>query len=410
MEKYTKKEYAKYLQAKYEEYFEDFSDKTGKTKEELIQKYCEESTSKEDMYNIDIILNFFADYGSYYLYEIEQLEKNNNLGNIEAIQKRIEEIDKEYDILERLIYNTGETYISEKKEGIIKNITPEETEKAFQGTRRCTPEEMKEISNWIKTSYYIFLENYRNKVTTITAGKRNYSFEMSEENICHLLGIKKEKFKNIPITEVLKMLLDEGEIKNGLSPLERITELQKNTPVFNYYKIKYKNYLFQNFGLLTNAYAICTGIMPKTNNKWKSTTFLFSKLLGKCAKDNYSRMGFVNDNNRRYIPETLQSTNSVTALGGEIYNIKSIFKKIAKGTAKNIQEERKNISQMELCCIFSAEEQLKMIEAILEAGDLSKKNITELITYHRRICSTVAKFTKTREILKEKAKSQGRSR
>lgn len=410
MEKYTKKEYAKYLQAKYEEYFEDFRIKTGKTKEELIQKYCKENTSKEDMYNIDIILNFFADYSSYYLYELEQLEETNSIDNLEAIQKRIEEIDKEYDILEKLIYNTGEIYISEKEEGIIKNITPEEKEKAFQETRSCTPEEMKEISNWIKCSYYIFLENYRNKVTTITAGKRNYNFEMSEENICHLLGIERDNFRNINVTEMLKMLLDIGEIKMDFPPLERITEFQKNTPVFNYYKIKYKNYLFQNFGLLTNAYAICTGIMPKTNNKWKSTTFLFSKLLGKCAKDNYSQMGFVNDNNRRYIPETLQSTNSVTALGGEIYNIKSIFKKVAKGTAKNIQEERKNISQMELCCIFSAKEQLKMIETILETEDLSPKNITELKIYYYRIYSAVTKFTKTREILKDKAKSQGRTR
>ena len=69
---------------------------------------------------------------------------------------------------------------------------------------------------------------------------------------------------------------------------------------------------------------------------------------------------------------------------------------------------------MELCCIFSAREQLKMIEKILEEGKetLSKENITELKIYDDRIYSSVDKFNKTKEIIKEKAleKNNGKSR
>lgn len=412
MKKYSKKQYAEYLQDKFEKYFEDFSIRTGKTKEEIILKYCKENCTKEDMYNIDIMLNFLADYGSYYLHELDLLEENNDFENLEEIKKQIEEIDKEYDILEKLIYNTGENYISEKQQGKIENITQEELEKAFKEERVCTPKEIQEISNWVRCSYYIFLENYRNKATIIKAGKESYNFEMSEENLCHLLGIKKDKIKallppNTTMSQVLKMIINEGETINGQSPLERITELQKNTPIFNYQMIKYKNYLFQNFGLLSNASAVHTNVKPQANNKWLSTTFLLSRLLKKIDKNNYSEIGFFNDNNIRYVPETIQSTNCITKGIGEVYNIKSIFKK-AKGTVKNIREEKKTISKMELCCIFSAKEQLKMIEDILGEGEdkLSKNNITELKTYYYRIYSSIDRFTKTREILKEKSREQ----
>lgn len=412
MEKYSKKQYAEYLQDKFEKYFKDFSIRTGKTKEEIILKYCKENCTKEDMYNIDIMLNFLADYGSYYLHELDLLEENNDFENLEEIKRQIEEIDKEYDILEKLIYNTGENYISEKQQGKIENITQEELEKVFKEERVCTPKEIQEISNWVRYSYYIFLENYRNKMTTIKAGKESYNFEMSEENLCHLLGIKKDKIKaplppNTTMSQVLKMIINEGETIKGQSPLERITELQKNTPIFNYQMIKYKNYLFQNFGLLSNASAIHINVKPQANNKWLSTTFLLSRLLKKIDKNNYSEIGFFNDNNIRYIPETIQSTNCITKGIGEVYNIKSIFKK-AKGTVKNIREEKKTISKMELCCIFSAKEQLKMIEDILGEGEdkLSKNNITELKTYYYRIYSSIDRFTKTREILKEKSREQ----
>ena len=41
----SRREYAAYLQEKFESYFKDFSRITGKTKEELILKYCGEQES-----------------------------------------------------------------------------------------------------------------------------------------------------------------------------------------------------------------------------------------------------------------------------------------------------------------------------------------------------------------------------
>lgn len=424
MEKFSRKQYARYLQNKFENYFEDFSRKTGKTKEALILEYCSDvNSTEEDMYNIDTVLNFLADYGSYYLHELEEIEESNDYDNIEKIRNRIEEIDSEYDILEKLIYNTGEDYVEGKKEGIIDSITIEEKEKAFTPANICTDEEMQNISKWIKCSYYIFLENYRNKSTFLKAGKASYNFEMTEENICHLLGIEKRNLEqilrdnNIGIFEILKILMNDGEIVNGESPLEKITRIQKesNKPLFNYQMIKYKNYLFQNFGILSNVSAICINAKPKMNNRWLSDTFLLSKLSRKCGKDNYSQLGFFNSNNasRTYMPETLQSTNTITNGIGEVYNVRSIFKQ-AKGTVKDVREKKIGTSKMELCCIFSAREQLKMIEKILEEGKetLSKENITELKIYYYRIYSSVDKFNKTKEIIKEKAleKNNGKSR
>lgn len=424
MEKFSRKQYARYLQNKFENYFEDFSRKTGKTKEALILEYCSDvNSTEEDMYNIDTVLNFLADYGSYYLHELEEIEESNDYENIEKIRNRIEEIDREYDILEKLIYNTGENYVEVKKEGIIDGITMGEKEKAFNLENICTDEEMRDISKWLKCSYLIFLENYRNKSTSLKAGKVTYNFEITEENLCHLLGIEKRNLEqvlrdnNIGIFEIFMMLIDEGKIVNRESPLERITRIQKesNKPLFNYQMIKYKNYLFQNFGILSNVSAICTNAKPKMNNRWLSDTFLLSKLSRKCGKDNYSQLGFFNSNSvsRTYIPETLQSTNTITNGIGEVYNVRSIFKQ-AKGTAKDVKEKKIETSKMELCCIFSAREQLKMIEKILEDGEgiLSKENINELKIYYYRIYSSVAKFNKTREILKEKAleKNNGRSR
>lgn len=186
MEKFSRKQYARYLQNKFENYFEDFSRKTGTTKEELIFQYCGDTNStKEDMYNIDTVLNFLADYGSYYLHELEEIEESNDYENIEKIRNRIEEIDREYDILEKLIYNTGENYVEVKKEGIIDGITMGEKEKAFNLENICTDEEMRDISKWLKCSYLIFLENYRNKSTSLKAGKVTYNFEITEENLCH---------------------------------------------------------------------------------------------------------------------------------------------------------------------------------------------------------------------------------
>lgn len=413
MEKYSKKQYAEYLQSKFEGYFEDFSRKTNKTIEQLIFEYCGENSSKEDMYSIDTILNFLADYGSYYLYELELIEKTNDYEKAEEIKTRIDELDNEYDILERLIYNTGQEFISEKEEGKIKSITEEEKQEAFKIGNHCTTSEMIEISKWIKYSYYTFVENYRNTTTTLIAGKLPYNFEMSEENICHLLGIERRKIdqvlsdNHITIFELLKMIMNDGEIINGETPLERITriQLESNTPLFNYQMIKYKNYLFQNFGMLGNAAAICTNAKPRMNNHWLSDTFLLSKLTKKCGKDNYSQLGFFkkSEKGRKFTPETIQSTNNITNGTGEIYNIKAVFRQ-AKGTVKDISETKTSHSRKELCCIFSAKEQIRMIEQILEEGDgtLSEQNVTELKNYYHRVYSAIDKFIKTKDVLKEK--------
>ena len=423
MEKYSKRQYAEYLQSKFEEYFEDFSRKTNRTIEQLIFEYCGENSSKEDMYSIDTILNFLADYGSYYLHELKLIEETSDYEKEEEIKARIDEIDNEYDILERLIYNTGQEFITEKEEGKIKSITEEEKQEAFKPGKHCTTSEMIEISKWIRYSYYTFVENYRNTTTTLIAGKLPYNFEMSEENICHLLGIERRKVdrvlrdNHITIFELLKMIMNDGEIINGETPLEIITriQLESNTPLFNYQMIKYKNYLFQNFGMLGNASAICTNAKPRMNNNWLSDTFLLNKLTKKCGKDNYSQLGFFKENEkeRKFVPETLQSTNNLTNGMGEIYNIKAIFKQ-AKGTVKDVKETITSHSRKELCCIFSAEEQIRMIEKILEEGDgtLTEKNVTELKIYYYRIYSAKDKFVKTRTLLKEKAlyNSNGRTR
>ena len=150
----SRREYAAYLQEKFESYFKDFSRITGKTKEELILKYCgEQESTIEDMYSIDTILNFLADYGSYYLYELNKLEETSADEDIEKIRKKLEQIDKEYDILERLIYDTGEKYIIEKEEGKIKDISLAEKEKAFLPPKVCSSEDMEEISKWIRYSF-----------------------------------------------------------------------------------------------------------------------------------------------------------------------------------------------------------------------------------------------------------------
>ena len=368
------------------------------------------------MYSIDTILNFLADYGSYYLYELNKLEETSADEDIEKIRKKIEQIDKEYDILERLIYDTGEKYIIEKEEGKIKDISLAEKEKAFLPPKVCSSEDMEEISKWIRYSYYIFVENYRNKLTSLKAGKSTYNFEISEENICHLLGIEKRnlehilKERNITIFKILQMLMNDGEKINGETPLEVITRIQKENPIFNYEKIKYKNFLFQNFGILSEMSAICTNARPKANNNWGADTFLLNRLSKKCGRDNYAQMGFFNSDNvkRLYKPETLQSTNDITNGIGDVYNIRSIFKQ-AKGTTKEIREKKTNNSKLELCCIFSAKEQLRMIEKILEEGgeSLSIQNITELKVYYYRIYSSVSKFNKVREVLKEKTINNG---
>lgn len=230
----SRREYAAYLQEKFESYFKDFSRITGKTKEELILKYCgEQESTIEDMYSIDTILNFLADYGSYYLYELNKLEETSADEDIEKIRKKLEQIDKEYDILERLIYDTGEKYIIEKEEGKIKDISLAEKEKAFLPPKVCSSEDMEEISKWIRYSYYIFVENYRNKLTSLKAGKSTYNFEISEENICHLLGIEKRnlehilKERNITIFKILQMLMNDGEKINGKTSLEVITKIQR---------------------------------------------------------------------------------------------------------------------------------------------------------------------------------------
>lgn len=181
MEKCTKKEYARYLQTKFENYFVDFSTQTGKTIEQLIVNYCRQNSDIEDMYSIDTILNFLADYGSYYLHELELAEMNSDYQSIEDIKTKIEQIDSEYDILERLIYNTGQALILEKKEGEIKEITLKEKEEAFEQEKVCTDIEMQEISKWLRYSYEIFISNYRNKVTSLKAGKTLYKFEMTEK-------------------------------------------------------------------------------------------------------------------------------------------------------------------------------------------------------------------------------------
>ena len=91
----SRREYAAYLQEKFESYFKDFSRITGKTKEELILKYCgEQESTIEDMYSIDTILNFLADYGSYYLYELNKLEETSADEDIEKIRKKLEQIDR----------------------------------------------------------------------------------------------------------------------------------------------------------------------------------------------------------------------------------------------------------------------------------------------------------------------------
>ncbi len=82
-----------------------------------------------------------------------------------------------------------------KEEGKIKDISLAEKEKAFLPPKVCSSEDMEEISKWIRYSYYIFVENYRNKLTSLKAGKSTYNFEISEENICHLLGNRKKKFR-----------------------------------------------------------------------------------------------------------------------------------------------------------------------------------------------------------------------
>lgn len=412
MEKYTRKEYAKYLQAKFESYFTDFSNQVGKPIEQIIIDYCGPNSDIEDIYSIDTILNFLADYGSYYLHELELIETSEDYEQMERIKSKIEEIDKEYDILERLIYNTGQAFILEKEEGKIKEITKEEKEDTFTGEKICSDTEMKEISNWLRYSYYIFISNYRNKVTSMKVGKEEYNFEMTEDNICHLLGIKKSREvssflrdNKINIFELLKMIMNEGNIINGETSLERITKYQKDTPLFNYQMIKYKNYLFQNFGILSNSSAIWINARPKPQNDWGSDTFLLSKLNKKCGKDNYSRFGFFNKENktRTYLPETLQTENALTNGTGEVYNIKAVFEK-TKGKVKNVKERKTNTSKKELCCIFSAKEQLRMIESILEEGaeTLTKHNVTELKIYYYKIYSAIEKFTKTKDILKEK--------
>lgn len=412
MEKCTKKEYARYLQTKFENYFVDFSTQTGKTIEQLIVNYCGQNSDIEDMYSIDTILNFLADYGSYYLHELELAEMNSDYQSIEDIKTKIEQIDSEYDILERLIYNTGQALILEKKEGEIKEITLKEKEEAFEQEKVCTDIEMQEISKWLRYSYEIFISNYRNKVTSLKAGKTLYKFKMTEKNICHLLGIKMSKVlpflekEKIDIFDLLIMLMNDGSIINGETSLERITKFQREVPLFNYQMIKYKNYLFQNFGILSNSSAIWINAKPGPKNNWGADTFFLNKLNKKCGKDNYSRFGFFNKNNstRTYLPETLQTENNLTNGTGEVYNIKAVFEK-AKGKVKEVKEDRANISEKELCCIFSAKEQLGMIEKILEDGEgvLTKHNITELKIYYYKVYSAIERFTKTKDILRAKS-------
>lgn len=407
-EKYkTKEEYAEYLQKTFERYFEDFAKKNGISSQQLIVKYCGENSDIEDMYSIDTILNFLADYGNYYL---QRLEEITDYDQVEELNKKIEEIDKEYSILERLIYNTGKAFMLQKEEGEIKEITEKERQKAFTSSVRvCSRDEIKEISKWLRYSYYIFVNNYRNQKTSLQAGKKQYSFLMTEDNICHLLGIKREMLleelstfltnkEKISTFEFLEMFT-----KNDETVLERIFEFQKETPLFNYDMIKYKNFLFQNFGMLSNCLAIWTNAKPEKNNRWLSDTFFVKNT--RCGNYTYSRLGFFLDNseNSMYVPETLQADKKLTNGTGSIYNIKAIFK-TAIGKVKKITESREDISTKNLCCIFSAEEQLEMIKKILdeEKGVLTEHNVTELKIYFHNICRAMIEFLKTKNSLKTK--------
>ena len=390
------------LQKKYKEYMQDFASKEKMTVEELITRYVGNDSSKEDMYNTDIILNFLADYYSYYQHEYESLKDDDILS--EELRKKLDEIDEEYSIFEELIYGTAERLAAEKKEGTVPNLTPREIQDGIDGrVEDISFEDMRKVSSWIRKSYYDYLEKFRNiEMTLILPNKRRIVFSIKDGKLPHLLGIPNEGMKPFTrmqkISEILNPNLSEEEVAL------RVVEVRKN---MSFDKIKYKNYIFQNYVLaLGEPLLVLYDVRSKPNKKNKCDAFIVSGFKNK--RYNKVSLGLAYDRKEN----KSVSCDAKSLLIEKELDDDAIYES-AKSTISTALfiNPKGNPNNEKLIGIFSVEEQKKLIESLLEEDEgRGRTLLNSLLPYFKRIYANIERvelsIEKIRELKKENSKSK----
>ncbi len=373
---------AKRLQEKFESYMQDFANKMNVTVEEIIIKYAGKDGTKETMYNTDIVLGFLADYYGYYEH-IYNLLNTDDEAQINDLKKKINELDEEYIIFEELIYGISEKISIEKKEGQISTLKPQEIKDGIKEKKeQISIDKMKEMSRWIRSSYYDYLEKYRNKeITLCLPEKRHISFKIEDDNLPHLLGIP-----NVGNGSFKKMKLIYEMSDPSLSSADVEAKTKKESGTLSFAKVKYKNFMFQNYRLIDSPKPLIVhyDVIPNANKQNDCDAYIITESKNK-------------EYNRACLGLTYTKKNNRTMNCA----VKSIFadKKIAEFMCEatktsNItsifSNPKNNPHQRQLIGIFSAAEQFKMIQDLLEEDvDEGRKLYNSLLPYFKRLYTNI---------------------
>ncbi len=366
------------LQKKYEEYMEDFASKEKMSVQQLIVQYAGKGAKKDNMYNTDIILGFLADYYSYYEHIYETL----NTDDEELVNKykdKLDELSKEYEIFEGLIYGTSEKISFEKREGTISKL---ETKEFLDGIRKTKKDisfdEIKQLSKWLRSSYYDYVEKYRNMELTLgLPNKREVIFQIEDDNLPHLLGIPKIRNKNA--FELMEEIVDISSTEMSEEDARNIAnELNQH---LSFAGLKYKNFLFQQCRLMNPNEPLIIhydniSSMDKDND---CKLFIITK-----AKDKVFRYTFLglnpdeNVSNDRWFVQSLLAQKAA-----EPFLCKTTLTTISTSVFVNPKD---NPHQKELVGIFSVKEQTKMIQDLLEQDPKEGRILYDsLLPYFKRV-------------------------
>ena len=393
----TIQERAKELQDKYEKYMQDFAKKENMTIEELITRYVGNNASKEDMYNTDIILNFLADYYSYYEHKYKS-------SNNEELREKLCELDEEYAIFEELIYGTAERLAAEKKEGTVPNLTPNEIEAGIKGKiEDISLDDMKKVSSWVRRSYYDYIEKFRNTEMTLgLPNKEKLKFSIEDKNLPHLLGIPNmgmEPFARMKkISEISGSNLLEREIAS------KVSDIRRN---MSFDKIKYKNYVFQNYSLsLGEPLTILYDVMTRPDKKNDCDAYIVTGFKNK--KYNKAFLGL--EYSQRRDKNTTCAAKSM--LIDKELDEESIYK-TAKTTISTslFINPKGNPNSKALIGIFSVEEQKKLIENILEEDEGQGRTLlNSLLPYFKRVYTNIERVELSINNIRELTKTSSKSK
>jgi hypothetical protein len=339
-------EYAEILQKKYESYMDDYADKTGMTVQQLITKYAGRDATITTMYNTDIILGFLADYYDYYTHAIGSDAKISD----EEWKEKIEEINEEYEIFEKLIYGISKRVSVEEKEGRVLKLSRQEFEDGLRADKEdrieqnanhaISDDELKQASKWIRSSYYTYLEKYQNTdITLVLPDRREIVFQIEDKKLPHLLGIQKEKNSAF---ELMKQII---KMSNP------------NLSKRDFTKIKYKNFIFQNYRILepNEPLIVHYDVINSASKKNDCKVRVMTKLKDKVYR--YISLGL-----------NLESKDTHIHFAQSITAEKSAEPFIGKTTQTTINSAvfARRGDKPELIGAFSVKEQTKFIKDLLE--------------------------------------------